>query len=131
MRAEVFCGLVGTQREQFVAQRQKAARFKSDDRHTACGEAGVGRNQPVQFVARLINEPGRKKGSPAAYRAGWPGRLREMDPIAALDQHAQGRIEVLALIDAIEGIGEQHDFAPVFRPERLGGGLERVATECR
>jgi len=85
----------------------------------------------LQFVARLINEPGRKKGSPAAYRAGWPGRLREMDPIAALDQHAQGRIEVLALIDAIEGIGEQHDFAPVFLPERLGGGLERVATECR
>ena len=126
-----FCGLVRAQRKQFVTERQQAARLESDDRHAALSERGVCRNQPVQFMARLIDQSGRKKGSPAAHRAGWPGGPREMDPIAALDQHAQRRIEVLALVDAIEGIGEQHDFAPVFRPERLGGGLERVAPERR
>jgi hypothetical protein len=66
MRADVFRGLVRAQRKQFVTERQQTARLESDDRHAALGERGVGRNQPVQFVARLIDQPGRKKGSPTA-----------------------------------------------------------------
>ncbi len=38
-----------------------------------------------------------------------------MHPVAALDQHAQRRIEILALIGAIESVGKQHDLAPAFR----------------
>ena len=54
-----------------------------------------------------------------------------MDAIAARDQHAQRGVEIFALIGAIEGVGEQHDFAAVGRADRLGVGLEHVAPPCR
>jgi len=50
--------IVRTQREQFVAKRQQTARLQPDDRHAARGEWGVGRDQPVQFAARLFDQTG-------------------------------------------------------------------------
>ena len=52
LRADAFRGLIGAQRQQFVAQRQQAARLQADDRHAARGERRVGRDQPVEFGAR-------------------------------------------------------------------------------
>ena len=54
-----------------------------------------------------------------------------MDAVAAFDQHAQRRIEVFALIGAVEGIGEQHDLAAIGRADRLGVGLEYIAPPLR
>ena len=68
MRADALGVVVGAQREQFVAQRQQAARLQPDDRHAARGERRVGRDQPVQFGARLIDQAGRKERPPAAQR---------------------------------------------------------------
>ena len=58
MRADASGVAVGAQREQFVAERQKTARLQSDDRHAACGERREGPDQPVQFLARLVDQAG-------------------------------------------------------------------------
>ena len=127
VRADALCGVVRAQRQQFVAQRQQAARLQPDDRHAARGKRRVSRNQPIEFGAGLIDQAGRKKRPPAAQRPAAIRGLRQMHAIAALDQHAQRGVEIFALIGAVEGVGEQHDFAAVGRAERFGGGREHVA----
>ena len=117
MRADRFGVVVGPQRQQFVAQRQQAARLQPDDRHATRGKRRKACDQPVQLGARLIDKPGRKERAPAAQRPSvihWP---RDMDAITTLDQHAQRGVEIFPLIGAIESICEQHDFAAVFRSE--------------
>ena len=42
-----------------------------------------------------------------------------MHAIAAFDQHPQRGVEIFALIGAIEGVGKQHDLAPIGRAERF------------
>ena len=125
----LFASVVRAQREQLVAQRQQAARLEADDRHAARGERRIGRNQPIELGARLIDQAGREKRPPAAQRPAAVGGLREMHAIAACDQHAQRGVEIFALVDAIEGIGEQHDLAAVGRADRLGIGPEHIAPE--
>jgi len=56
MRRDRFRGLVRAQREQLVAQRQQTTRLQADDRHAARGERRVGRNQPVELGARLVDQ---------------------------------------------------------------------------
>ncbi len=131
LRADALRGFVGSQRQQFVAQRQQAARLQADDRHPARGERRVGRNQPVELGAGMIDQARREKGAPAAQR---PAAIRgpwNVDAISAGDQHAQRGVEVFALVGAIEGVGEQHDLAAVGRAEHLARGLEHVAPPFR
>ena len=52
-----------------------------------------------------------------------------MHAVSAVDQHAQCRVEIFALVEAIEGIGEQHHLAAIFGPDRDGVGPEHVAPE--
>ena len=66
VRADAFCCLVRTQRKQLVTKRQQTARLQADDRHPAQGERPVGRNQPIELAARVIDQPRRKKRPPAA-----------------------------------------------------------------
>ena len=123
--------VVRSQRQQFVAQRQQAARLQPDDRHAARGERRVGRDQPVEFGARMIDQPGREKGSAAAQRPAAIRGLWHVDAVSGLDQHAQRGVEIFALIGAIESVGEQHDFAAIGRADRLDVGLEHIAPPFR
>ncbi len=91
MRADGFRGVVGPQRQQFVAQRQKAARLETDDRHAARGKRRIGRDQTIEFGPCLIDQPRRQERAAAAERAAAVGRLRQMHAIAACNQHAQRR----------------------------------------
>src|SRR5205807_6851776 len=62
----------------------------------------------------------------------WTGavdRARNVDAIPTLDQYPQGGVEILALIGAVEGIGEQHDLMAIGGAEDLRVGLEHVAAE--
>jgi hypothetical protein len=46
--------------------------------------------------------------------AGGRGRRSwNMHAISAFNQNAQGGVEILALIDAVEGVGEQHDLMAI------------------
>ena len=66
VRADTFRGVIGTQRKQLVAQGQQTARLQPDDRHAARGKRRVGRDQPVEFGARVVDETRRQKRSSAA-----------------------------------------------------------------
>ncbi|MFX8381665.1 S-adenosylmethionine:tRNA ribosyltransferase-isomerase, partial [Acinetobacter baumannii] len=50
MRADRPCVVVLAQRSQFVAQRQQAARFETDDRHAARGQGREGGDEPVEIL---------------------------------------------------------------------------------
>ena len=52
-----------------------------------------------------------------------------MHAIAACDEHAQRGVEILALVSAVEGVGEQHDLMAVGRADDLGIAVEGVAAE--
>ena len=52
-----------------------------------------------------------------------------MHAISAFNQNPQGGVEIFALIDAVEGVGEQHDLMAICGAEDLGVGLEHVAAE--
>ncbi len=52
-----------------------------------------------------------------------------MHAISAFDQNTQGGVEILALIGAIERIGEQHDLMAVCGADDFSVGLEHVAAE--
>ena len=119
VRADVFRGSIGTQREQLVAQGQQTARLQPDDGHAARRERRIGRNQPIELRTRLVDQPRREERPPAAQRAAGIDGLRQMDAIAAFDQHAQRGVEIFAFIGAVESVGEQHDFAAIGRPDRL------------
>ena len=129
MRADALGIVVRAQREQFVAKRQQTARLQPDDRHAARRERRVGRDQPVQFAARLFDQTGREECPPATQRTGAVDGPRNMNAISAFDQHPQGGVEILALIGAVEGIGEQHDLMAIGGAEDLRVGLEHVAAE--
>ena len=49
--------IVLAEREQFVTRLADSS-AQPDDRHAARGEWGVGRDQPVQFAARLFDQAG-------------------------------------------------------------------------
>ena len=129
MRADALGFVVRTQREQFVAKRQETARLQPDDRHAARGEWRVGRDQPVQFAARLFDQAGGEECPPATQRTGAVDRSWNMHAISAFNQHTQRGVEILALVGAVEGIGEQHDLMAIRGPENLSVGLEHVAAE--
>ena len=131
MRADAFRGIVIAQRQQFVAQRQQAARLKADDRHAARGERRIGCNQPIEFGAGVVHKSRGEKGAAAAQRTFCIGRVRQMHAITAFDQHAQRGVEVFALIGAIESVGEQHHFAAVSRAERFAGRRKHIAPPLR
>ena len=54
-----------------------------------------------------------------------------MDAVAALDQHTQRRVEVFAFVTAVEGVGKQHDFAAIGRPDCVGLGAETRRAEMQ
>ena len=54
-----------------------------------------------------------------------------VDAVSRFDQHPQRGVEIFALIGAIESVGEQHDFAAIFRPGGLAAGFEHIATPFR
>src|SRR5580704_2434214 len=129
MRADGFGSVVLAQRQQLVAQREQAAWLEANDRNAARRERRVGLHQPVKLGSGLIDETRREEGAPAAEWTASAGRLRHMDAIAAFDQYAQRGVEILALVIAVEGVGEQHDLAAVGRAEGLGVHAERIAPE--
>ena len=131
MRADAFGGVVRSQRQQFVAQRQQATRLQPDDRHAARGERRVGRDQPVEFGAGVIDQASREKGSAAAQRPAVICGPWNVDAVSGLDQHAQRGVEIFALIGAVEGVGEQHDFAAIGRADRFGVRPEYIAPPLR
>ena len=55
--------------------------------------------------------------------------LRQMHAITAGRKHAQRGVEILALIDAIERVGEQNDLTTGLRPDAGGWRHEHVAAE--
>src|SRR6202012_1617925 len=121
--------VVLAQRQQLVAQRQQAAWLEAEDRHAARREWRVGLYQTVEFGAGLIDQTGGEKGSSAAERAAPAHRLWYVHAIAAFDQHAQGGIEILALVIPIESIGEQHDLAAIRGAKGLRIDAKRIAPE--
>ena len=129
MGADAFRGQVGAQRKQLVAQRQQAARLEANDRHAARGERRIGCNQTIEFATGVVDKTGRQKRPPAAERPAALGGCWHMHAVSAVDQHAQCRVEIFALVEAIEGIGEQHHLAAIFGPDRDGVGPEHVAPE--
>ena len=66
MRADAFRCRVGAQRQQLIAKRQQAAWLQADDGHATRGERRVGRDQPIELSAGVIDQPRRKKRPPAA-----------------------------------------------------------------
>jgi hypothetical protein len=50
-----------------------------------------------------------------------------VDTVSAFDQHAQRGVEIFTLIDAVEGVGKQHDFAAVGWTDGVDVGLEYIA----
>ena len=64
------------------------------------------------FGARFIHRADRQEGAPTAQRPLVAvDRQRRMHMVAGGDQHAERRVEILALEIAVEGVGEQHDLA--------------------
>src|SRR6476620_11112580 len=72
VRADAFGLVVGTQREQFVAKRQETTRLEPHDWHAARCEWRVGRDQTVEFAARLLDKACREKCPPATQ---WTGTV--------------------------------------------------------
>src|SRR5579872_3797268 len=128
MRADGLRRLVGTQREQFVAQGQEATWLETNDRHATRGERRKGRNQPIELGADVIDEAGGQESAAATERLAAAQRLGNMHAIATRDQHAKGCIEIFALKSAVEGICEQHDLAATLGAEQFGFRREHVAA---
>ena len=131
MRADALGRRVRSQRQQFVAQGQQAARLEANDRHAARSERRIGRDQPVEFDTGVVDQAGREKRSAAAQRPASVRGLWNMDAVSGLDQHAQRGVEIFALIGAIEGVGEQHDLAAVGRAGRFDVRREHIAPPFR
>ena len=99
-------------RGDFIAEAKDAARLQSNHRNAAreirieCGQHAFG------FLARLVDQPNRKKCAAAAERARFLiDRCRNMHAITGGLQHRQGGVEILTLEIAVEGIGEENDLA--------------------
>src|SRR4051812_40134755 len=130
MRADAFGLVVRAQREQFVAKCQEATRLQPDDRHAARREWCVGRDQTIQLAARLFDEACGEECPPATQRSGAVDRSWNMYAISAFNQHTHRGVEILTLIDAVEGIGEQHDLMAIYEAKHLSVDLEYVAAKC-
>src|SRR5262249_56952324 len=74
-------------------------------------EEGGGRGPAtLRLARRLVDEPDREKGAPAAERpAAAVGRFRQMHRITAGGEHGERGLDVLRLEVAVEGVGKEHD----------------------
>ncbi len=132
MRAHALCRVVGTQRKQFVAQRQQAARLEADDGHAPRSIWRVGRDQPVEFGASVHRPNQRKEKCVHNIVDGCSSAgLRQVHAITARHQHTQCGVKIFALIAAIESVGEQHHLAAIFRAKNFTGGRKHVAPPRR
>src|SRR3984885_8799311 len=113
MRADGFRGLIRSQRQQLVAQRQQTTWLKANDGNAARGERRIGRDQSIEFDASMIDETRREEGSPATQGTAIVQRLRDMHAVSAGDQHLECGLEIFALVSAVEGISKQNDFMPI------------------
>jgi len=105
MRADAFGVVVGTERKQLVAERQKATWLQSDDRHAAYGERREGPDQPVQFLACLIDQAGREKRPPAIRRGKYAMRAIASMSFDESIAYTESQIALLAMTeDAKEGL---------------------------
>src|SRR5262245_62666659 len=57
------------QRRDLVAEAEHAARLEADDRNSARQQRGEGGDAALGLAPRLIDEPDREEGAPAAERA--------------------------------------------------------------
>ena len=119
MRGEPPRALALDQGRDLVAEAEDAARLEPDHRHAAADEGLDRRDDPLGLLPRLVDEA-RPRGTCARSTTGATSarRPRDMHVVAGGAEHGERGVEILALEQAIEGVGEQHDFA-----QRLAGGL--------
>src|SRR6476661_6646239 len=110
MPGETTCGIVLDQGRNLVAEAEHAARLEPDHGDAAIDEPLDRCEYPLGFAARFIEFADGEKRAATAERPGAVTRRCDMYPIARRPQHAERRIEILALEIPIERVGEHDNF---------------------
>src|SRR5262249_19659762 len=121
MRGETLRARVLHDRRDLVAEAEDAARLEADDRNAAREERIERRQHALGFGLGFVDLADGEKGTAATERA-WAavGRRGDVDGVAAGNEHGEGRVQVLALEVAVEGVGEEDDVC--FPSPACGGG---------
>src|SRR6516162_11355044 len=86
------------ERRDFVAEAEHAARLETDERSRALEEGGERGHAALRLAPRLVDEPDREEGAPAAQRSAVAvGGLRQLHGIAAGGEHRERGLDVLRL----------------------------------
>ena len=79
----------------------------------------------------MIDEAGGEERATATQRTGAVRGLREVDAVAAGEEHAQRRLEIFPLVSTVEGIGQQYDLVPAGGAEDRAFGRKYIAPPRR
>src|SRR5262249_59047620 len=94
--------------------------LEADGRNAGSQQRGEGGDAALGLAPRLIDEPDREEGTPAAERATVAvRRRRQVHAVAGGREHGERGGDILRLEIAIEGVGEERHLA------RAAAGNER------